>query len=242
MNSAENKNLVLAMVLMLAVWLGFSFFFPPTPREQVTPVVDQKEQSVVAPEAQEYVVADRKVEVKETIVDPVTALVSETSAPARDIVVETDKYRAIFTTKGARLVSFELKDYRATSDKESPPVQMFESAPLRYSTLRTTGSEGFLLSEDARFETTSLGVVEVAGSDQATLSFQHIAANGMQYIKTFVIRGDEYLIDTSLELLNSGPTPLRGTVNLALVQRWDESLKTDSYSFFWSSDFGRRRY
>jgi YidC/Oxa1 family membrane protein insertase len=108
---------------------------------------------------------------------------------------------------------------------------MFESAPLRYSTLRTTGSEGFLLSEDARFETTSLGVVEVSGSEQATLSFQHIAANGMQYIKTFVIRGDEYFIDTSLELLNSGPTPLRGTVNLALVQRWDESLKTDSYSF-----------
>ncbi|MCK4508363.1 MAG: membrane protein insertase YidC [Desulfuromonadales bacterium] len=231
MNSSENKNLVLAMVLMLAVWLGFSFFFPPTPKDQMKPVVNQQEQSVVATEAQKQVVVERKIDAEETIVGPVTVLASETSAPARDIVVETDKYKAVFTTKGARLVSFELKDYRATADKSSPPVQMFEASPQRYSSLRTTGSEGFFLSEDARFETTSLDVVEVAGSEQTSLRFQHVAANGMQYVKTFVIRGDEYLIDTSLELLNSGSMPLRGTVNFALVQRWDESLDTDSYSF-----------
>ena len=232
MNTSENKNLVLAMVLMLAVWLGFSFFFPPTPKEQTQPVVNLKEQSVVTTETQEQPVVNGVVEDKEAvIVNPVTALAVETSAPARDIVVETDKYQAIFTTQGARLVSFKLKEYHTTADKASPPVQMFEEGPQRYSTLRSTGSEGFLLSEDARFETTALDLVEVAGSEQVTLSFQHVTANGLRYVKTFVVRGDEYLIDTSLELNNTSPTPLRGTVDFALVQRWDESLKADSYSF-----------
>jgi YidC/Oxa1 family membrane protein insertase len=35
----------------------------------------------------------------------------------------------------------------------------------------------------------------------------------------------------ALELSNASQTPLRGTVNLAMVQRWDESLNDDSYSF-----------
>jgi YidC/Oxa1 family membrane protein insertase len=232
MNSAENKNLVLAMVLMLAVWLGFSFFFPPVPKDQVQPVVSQTDQTVTEKLVQEQVVASDVVEVKDAVlVDPVTTPAAETSAPARDIVVETDKYQAVFTTQGARLVSFKLKDYHTTADKTSPPVQMYEEGPQRYSTLRTTGSEGFLLSEDARFETTVPALVEVAGSERITLSFQHVTANGMRYVKTFVVRGDEYLIDTSLELNNTQQSPLRGTVDFALVQRWDESLKADSYSF-----------
>jgi len=231
MNTAENKNLVLAMVLMLAVWLGFSFFFPSTPKELTQPVVNQKEQSVVAPITEEQHVANNVAEVAASVVDPVAVLIAETSTPPRNIVVETDKYQAVFTTQGARLVSFKLKDYHTTADQASPPVQMFEEGPQRYSTLRTTGSEGFLLSEDARFETSALDLVEVAGSERVTIRFQHVAANGMQYVKTFVVRGNEYLIDTGFELHNPGPTALRGTVNLALVQRWDESLKADSYSF-----------
>lgn len=231
MNSSENKNLVLAMVLMLVVWLGFSFFFPPTPKEQTQPIVAQQEQAGIATEVEEQVVPERAVEVKGTAVAPASVPVTTTSAPAREIVVETDKYQAVFTTQGARLVSFKLKDYRATAEEDSPPVQMFEASSQRNYSLRTTGSEGFLLNEDARFETDVTGVVEVSGSEQTTIRFHHVASNGMQYIKSFVVHGDEYTLDTTLELHNAGPTPLRGTINLALVQRWDESLKADSYSF-----------
>jgi YidC/Oxa1 family membrane protein insertase len=114
---------------------------------------------------------------------------------------------------------------------------MLESGPLRYSTLRTTGSEGFLLKEDARFETVSPEVVEVVDNEQQAIRFQHIDGNGIKYVKTFLIRGDEYMIDLGLELSNTTTTPLRGTINLAMVQRWDESyesggyLDSDSYSF-----------
>ena len=232
MNSSENKNLVLAMVLMLAVWLGFSFFFPPTAKDQSQPAVSQKEQSVVVTETQKSAVVERKIEENEVVVDDsVKTFASETSVPSREIIVETDKYQAVFTTQGARLVSFKLKDYHATADASSSQVQMFAPAPQRYSTLRTTGSEGFLLSGDASFETTSAGLVEVAGSEQTTLRFQHVAPNGMRYVKTFVVHGEDYTIDTALELHNAGSAPLRGVVNLALVQRWEESLDDDSYSF-----------
>ena len=234
MNSTENKNLVLAMVLMLAVWLGFSFFFPPANKNQQQPVAQESVQPVAASEVKEKTVVETPVAVVQTPVDgdSATMTVNETSVPAREIVVETAKYQAVFTTQGARLVSFILKGYRATAAKDSPPVQMFEPAgPLRYATLRTTGAEGFALAENASFKTAAPDLVEIPGSDELKLSFQHIAPNGMQYVKTFILRGDQYLIDTVLELHNTSQTALRGTIDFALVQHWDDTVKTDSYSF-----------
>lgn len=227
MNTSENKNLVVAMVLMLAVWLGFSFFFPPTRPEQQTPAVTESGQPAVEETRTVLPAAD----VKETLVIPADDVVSETLAPLRQIVVETTKYQAVFTSQGARLVSFQLKDYRATADEDAPPVQMFESGPLRYASLRTTGTEGFTLHEDAPFETDAQDLVQVAADDEYKLTFRHVAVNGVQYVKTFLLRGDQYTIDTGLELFNTSPSSLRGTVEMALVQRWDEALKPDSYTF-----------
>ncbi len=231
MNSSENKNLVLAMVLMLAVWLGFSIFFPSKkeqqPQEATKPAVVSTE--VVETSQRELLV--EKVKDNVTVETATDVVLSATSAPVREIKVETDKYQAIFTSEGARLVSFKLKDHKATASKDSAPVQMYATGPLRYATLRTTGSEGFGLSEDARFETVSPEIVEVAGSDHVQIRFQYMAANGIKYVKSFQINGGEYTINTELELFNTSQTSLRGTVNLAMVQRWDESLKADSYSF-----------
>jgi YidC/Oxa1 family membrane protein insertase len=233
MNTSENKNLVLAMVLMLAVWLGFSFFFPPASKEQTLVVENVKESATEAVVVQEQpvsvvVTADAKPLVAG---ESPSADAVETSAPSREIIVETDNYQAVFTTQGARLVSFKLKGYKATAAADALPVQMYETGQLRYSTLRTTGSEGFVLKEDALYESTSGDVVEVSGQNQSEIRFQHVAANGMQYIKTFLVTGDQYTIDTGVELYNKSSVSLSGAVNLALVQHWDDELETDSYSF-----------
>lgn len=233
MNFSENKNLLLAMVLMLAVWIGFTVFFPPAQKGQQQRVENQTETQVVVTETHQQVIAEIKtVESNEAaMVDPASTSAIVSTAPPREIIVETDKYQAIFTTQGARLVSFKLKDYRETTADDAPPVQMFEPGPLRYSTLRTTGSEGFVFNEDALFETAAEGLINVSGQDQVEISFKHSAANGMQYVKTFLLHGDQYTIDNSLELFNTSAVPLRGTITYALVKRWDDSLKADSYSF-----------
>ena len=231
MNTAENKNLVLAMVLMLAVWLGFSFFFPPQQEQQ--PETVQTAPVATSREKVETIVSEKVVEVESLSVAGETpvAVAAQTSAPAREITVETDKYQAVFTTDGARLISFKLKEYMATADADSAPVQMYEAGPLRYSTFRTTGAEGFGLSEGALFETSASSIVNVNGQEQLELLFKHVAANGMQYVKSFKVRGDKYVIDMGFVLSNLSQTPLRGTVNMAMVQRWDDSMEGDMYSF-----------
>lgn len=228
MNSSENKNLVLAMVLMLGVWLGFSYFFPPVQPDQQLPTATITAPPTVSTDSPQTVATEAKAVVTD---DAPRAAFDATRAPARQITVETTKYQAVFSTEGARLLSFLLKDYRATADDDAPPVQMFESGPLRYATLRTSGSEAFALSEDVRFETTAEDLVVVANNEEARLVFQYVDANGIQYEKSFLLHGDRYTIDAGLQLRNSGPTAKRGTVGLALVQRWDDALKPDSYTF-----------
>ena len=44
------------------------------------------------------------------------------------------------------------------------------------------------------------------------LRFKHVAANGMQYVKTYRLLGDRYTIDTTMELANTAATPLRGSL------------------------------
>ena len=219
------------MSLMLAVWLGFSILFPPVKQEQNTqpepapasPAVVETAEPTTTPEPAKI----------QPLNEPgsVSPEVTDNSVPGREITVETDKYQAVFNTLGARLVSFKLKDYKETAAEDAPPVQMFESGPLRYATLRTTGTEGFVLNEDARFETASADQIELSGDAQYELRFKHVAANGMQYVKTFRLLGDRYTIDTSMELVNASATVLRGSLDFALVQHWDDSRKKDSYSF-----------
>src|SRR5262245_38308299 len=48
------------------------------------------------------------------------------SAAGTYVTVETNLYRAVFTTAGARLKSLELKRYRTTVDPNSPPLQLVQ--------------------------------------------------------------------------------------------------------------------
>ncbi|MBW2452064.1 MAG: membrane protein insertase YidC [Deltaproteobacteria bacterium] len=230
MNANENKNLIVALLLMLAVWFGFSLLFPPEPQPDKTAANAPQQQETLQP--QEPVAPTRLSEASlPAESSELSESVSVIERPARDIVVETDFYRAVFTSSGARLTSFELKKYRTTSDPASPPVQMFEAGPLQYATLRTTGTESLQLPANTVYSTTAPERMDLSGDDNQTLSFQTVTPSGLTVIKSFVLQGDSYTIDCQIELQNTSQTQLRGTLDFALVQRWDDSMKTDMYSF-----------
>ena len=104
-----DKRTILAIVLSLAVLLVYQIFFvkPPTPQKVAAPqqATNQisKEKSVAPADASTATSAVAKSAPKATAVKP--------EAPARDIKVETTHYTAVFSTRGAALKSFKLKDY-----------------------------------------------------------------------------------------------------------------------------------
>jgi YidC/Oxa1 family membrane protein insertase len=219
MNS-DNRNLILALVLMTAVWFGFSFFFPAKPPQ---PSAESPAATITTPPATPATVATAPLAAAPL---PVTA-----AAPAREIVVETAKYRAVLSTLGARLVSMELKGYPASNTPGSGPVQLVKAADPRYATLRTTGTEALALAGNAGYNLDrEQRRFEVTGGGQERLIFRHVTASGAEIVKSFTFYGDRYSIDLQVGVRNRGNSPLYGSLDLALVQKWDASAK-DSYSF-----------
>ena len=216
-NQHETRNLILALVLMTAVWFGFSLLFPSKP-------------SVPVPETAAPAVATSAAPAQ---VNPAPTLAAQPLtatpvAPAREIEVETTLYRAVFTSAGAKLTGFELKRYFQAAGGAAPRVEL---VPRGQSTLQTSAGGGLTLGVDASYlldETRNRITLDAGGKE--TLTFRHVTSSGVEVLKSYTFHADSYTIDTTLTLRNAGNAPLTGTLDLVLSEAWDASKK-DSYSF-----------
>jgi YidC/Oxa1 family membrane protein insertase len=219
-NQNETRNLILALVLMTAVWFGFSLLFPTKPS---APVADNTPPAV----ATQAPVVAKAAEITPALPAPLAT----TAAPVREIAVETDHYRAVFTSAGARLVSFELKNYRQQADGQAPRVALVTRGDARQAMLRTTASGGLALNGEAPYAVDGeANEIKVAGSSQQTLTFRHVSTSGVEFVKTLTFHGDSYSIEAACNVRNGGSAALSGTLELTLSEPWDESKK-DGYSF-----------
>ncbi|MCI0527293.1 MAG: membrane protein insertase YidC, partial [Nitrospira sp.] len=124
----------------------------------------------------------------------------------REVVVETDFYRAVLTNRGGVIKRWELKQYRETVRKDSPPIVLFDSQknkpdlfPLQ------VWVEGE--SEQARQRFLN-GLYRVEGQDiklqgpshQGQLSFlARDDSNGQMVIKQLTFYSDRYDVDVRVE-------------------------------------------
>jgi YidC/Oxa1 family membrane protein insertase len=219
----DNRNLIIALVLMTAVWFGFSLLYPAQPPQPQSEAPVAQNSAPTPPPA--------------SITAPVEDVAPEFSTPSavpvrpREIVVETDKYRAVVSTAGARLVSMELKGYRANNTPGSGPVELVKATDPRYATLRTTGSEALALAANAVYILDNeQELFTVAGGSREQLTFRHVTPSGVEVAKRFTFQGDLYTIDLAVGVRNRSTVPLSGTVDLALVEQWNADAR-DSYSF-----------
>jgi len=216
----DNRNLILALVLMTAVWFAFSFFFPTQPPQP----------PAATPEATATIKAETPA-APAALAPAAPPLPATAADSSRELVIDTEKYRAVLSATGARLVSMELKDYPDNNAPDAGPVQLVKATDPRYATLRTTGTEALALAGNAVYTVDrEQGRIEVPAGGQERLIFRHVTASGVEIVKSFTFYGDRYAIDLALGARNRSTTPLSGSLDLALVQQWDESAK-DSYSF-----------
>jgi YidC/Oxa1 family membrane protein insertase len=124
----------------------------------------------------------------------------------RDVVVETDLYRAAFTTAGARLKSFELKRFRTTVQPESPPLELLQQAsahdlPLGIVLRGRDSSSG---KEELRQITDSAvdyrvdrEALRASGEETSTLTFS-AEIDGATIRKQLAVSGNSYMLDVDV--------------------------------------------
>jgi YidC/Oxa1 family membrane protein insertase len=213
----DTSRLLIAILLSLGLVFVYQelvlkrMYPPPKPGQQQAPNATASG-AIVAANGQPTTPATP------VFVPPVAAALAGTStAPEKLIEVDTDLYKAVFTTHGGRLKSLQLKQYRETAATGSPLYEM----------VRATGNDelplGVLLDNDGKaaddrdlaYASNMPEKVELRGAEHATINLSAQTSDGAIIEKTFTFDGDKYAFD--MEAAVKAPKP-PASIGLAMME------------------------
>ncbi len=225
----ENKNTIIAIVLMLLVWFGFSALFPqhPAPPPEAKPSVATSSPAPAEPSVQPVV---KRRATSPVLLPGINRLPQENASLQRDITVDTPLYHAVFSNQGARLKSLSLKKYQETADPNSPQVSLVD-AKSGNGTLLTRGSEAFDVSPGTVYQTEAPDTLTLDQTGQGELRFVTRAPSGVVIAKVYKFRGDSYGFNLQVQVTNDGSSTLRGDLELALIHPWDPEHAGGRYDY-----------
>jgi YidC/Oxa1 family membrane protein insertase len=193
------KRALLAVVLSLAFFYGYSLLFPAPEKKVSQKPVQQAGSSVTTPVS--------------LPVQPLKPVPLKTLA-ARDAVVETDYYTAVFSSQGGALKSLVLKKYRETSGANGEAVSLISESSAEGFALKT-GSSVFSIDPDALYSQ-SADTMRVSGNEKKRLDFAWTSPQGFTVTKSYTFSGAGYEIGLETRITNSGSATVRGAMDLSL--------------------------
>ncbi|HLO25273.1 MAG TPA: membrane protein insertase YidC [Geobacteraceae bacterium] len=208
------KRVIIAVILSIAVLYGYSFLMPPAPKkaEEVKPATQQS----AAPQ------------VPVSLAKPgAVALAEPAVAPARDIVVETDLYRAVFSSRGGTLKNLFLKKYRETEGPGGKQVTLVAEEPPEFYDLKSE-AQGFAVDPAVVCSVNSDGFTLGKG-DKKVVEFTCSSPQGTMLKKAYTFQGDSYAIDLNQQLVNTSPVKQEGVLRLVLNHRIEPAVKVSRF-------------
>ncbi|WP_067615527.1 membrane protein insertase YidC [Dissulfuribacter thermophilus] len=209
----------LAITLSIFVLLAFQVFFPE--QQNATAPQGNKANTELAQKAPSKVEHHTNGAMKQESIG------TRTRKPLRqpkDVVIETDLYKAVFTEEGGAVKAFYLKKYRETVEKDSPPVNLVNAVPPVLPL-----AIGFTGKTSGSFEPIFMD----AQKGEDTLTFIGEIEGGTKVKEVFKFKKDSYWIDLEIEVLGQG----KDFPVIALSNR--PVLKSSRYSFQGISYYGK---
>lgn len=197
----DNQRVLLAIILSLAILLGYNYLFLPQP---VPPpagqVADgQNSRNTSAPQEKEPsadTVVQEKADIPEVSVRP--------GRQGRDILVESSLYQAVITENGGGIKSFKLKNYNEELDpasglKELIKASKFHALPLYFSWSQEPGEAPVPVYEADKTE------LSLGNGESATLTMRTRLPSGLVVSRVMTFRDDSYEIGLDVTVANSSP-------------------------------------
>ena len=240
-----DRNVIIATVLISVIMLAWFYLTVPPetpPSEQVLGPDSSLVQQEAGPTPQ---VPDESTAVQTNPVPALTApvavvdstIIGANQGEERLITVENDLYKALFSTKGATLVSFELKQY--TNFDQSSPVQVVDTTRhgaiamvFTTPTNHNIDTRSFFFDTDYELDELRL---EQEGQ-RASIQFTTPVGQG-RISKTYTFAQGTYEVDLSIDQENPRSFSTRegydlvweGGVPFSEGDHTQEAIKTASY-------------
>jgi len=214
----EQSRLLIAIVLSLAIFLAWQFFFSPDEAER------RQAKKVESPAVEEkQAVKDTEKPYKEAIEKPALAeesTVEETpSLEAASITVNTPLYQAKISENGAVFYSFHLKNYREKVQKDAPFKQILTGDELfGVGRLGFTGKS--IAGLDKAVFTASLPSRQLEVNDSPRdLTFLWRSQDGIVIEKTYKFAPDTYAIGMEVIIKNGSGRGIQDKLFVALYSK-----------------------
>lgn len=206
------KRALIAVVLSLLIlilyqeWVTRQYGTPPSPAQGGK---EKEAEKSVAPSAK-----------PQPVLQETKPIASPRHGTVKEIRVETDHYVALFTSQGARLKSFTLKQYRTSVNEKSPPFEMVPSIPgVPYPLgLQLEGPNP--INDEAMIYSVQGGDLRLSDGSKGTLLFQGKNPTGVTLTKAFTFTGSSYPIQLAVSMEGAN-----GSAPLALLLSTDGNPK-----------------
>ena len=197
----DQVRLLIAIVLCLAVFTAYHFFFGPQETQQ------QAAKKVEAPAVEKEQPAPEKEKTDTPEIETI-APAQETTVPlaapgmARTITVDTPLYEASISENGAVFYSFLLKNYRETVAPDSAPKQILTGKQtLGVGQLGFAGKSIAGLDKSAFVADLTSDQLKVTDSSR-DIKFSWRTDDGILIVKTYTFMPDSYVVGLAVTIHN----------------------------------------
>mgnify|MGYP005843071179 CR=1 FL=1 len=219
----ETRNVFLAILISMAILLGYQYFFiPQQPPPQQQTQTEKKEAETGTPSA------DRPVNAGQPIADSeVKRLEAETdseagtsSRQAREIFVETPLYETVLSEAGGIIKSFKLMKYKKSLGEHSEPKELVTVKQRDKRELPLFFSWGV---EPQRawvpvYEADKLKI-DTTDNGEGAVTMQSRMPSGLVLTRTMLFHEDNYMMDMIIDIHNTNDHPLQGAPYLSTTHK-----------------------
>lgn len=212
------KRALLAVVLSIIFFYGYTALFPAKKAEQQT--VAPAAPAASAPAASQAVLPASPAA-------PVAAAPALPQAKQQEIVVETPDYTAVFSTQGGGLQRLVLKAFRETADPRGKNVAIVPGDDPALPTVATSAA-WLGLDRNALFAP-SAETLAVGKGESKQLAFTWTSPGGVTLKKVYTFTGGGYGITLDYQFVNGGTARTAGALQTLMAYTANPKVKESRF-------------
>jgi YidC/Oxa1 family membrane protein insertase len=228
----EQKRLVLAVVLSIAVIVVYQFLFvkPPEPLPEQEKVQKKQEQTISEVQKTNPAALNSQTELENKPV--ISDRIQSGEREARTMVVSTPLYNISISEIGAAISGFELKNYYETIQEDSPLYRMVPGELDKGTLFFDFENNSIPGLKDALYTVRGESTIVNLSQGTQSVEFELESAQGIRLKKIFTFRADSYLIDCDVLILNGSSLTLKDSIRFHIPGVYnDETRKKAGFAF-----------
>jgi len=216
----ENNRTILAIVLIVLLWSGYSLFFAPSrqPIQNTNPV-------------QETTATNQDIKKEINTVNTTKNFnipVTDEKVISKNIKISNDLFDMSISTEGGAVDSIILKKYKETNSKNSDLYDLFSSKEFHGNSVINYGSDEFYFPSNLNY---SVNVPENISIDKKSDVVFTAEYKNLKIEKIYTFYKDRYSFDLKVKVTNLGSNAISGNIYTYLYHSVDTEEKKQMYSF-----------